>query len=258
MVSKISIIGRGIDPAKHLSLSAIRALQVADKVVGIESEMEFWQELQKEFGIREIEDLGSLYRSQDNDMINYGRFVDHVLSLSSTTCHLALLVAGHPRLGVTFVELLKKRAPKHVEIEIIEGISSFDVMMTYLEIDPLEQGTVILDANRLLLFQYALEPALSYFIYHVCSVGNSKTNFINPSLDNRLDLLKNYLLRYYHEDKELVLCRVSTGKNEDSTQIRSTIAELNICVTKIDYSTTLYLPAEKPARLDWDYLNLLR
>ena len=48
---------------------------------------------------------------------------------------------------------------KHLnEIEIIDGISSFDVMMTYLGIDPLEQGTVLLDANRLLLFQYGLEP----------------------------------------------------------------------------------------------------
>ncbi len=255
---KISIVGRGVDPAKHLSLSAIRTLRVADKIVGIEPEKEFWKEFQEEFGVREIEDIASLYKSQDNDMVNYHRFVDHVLSLSSNCQHLALLVAGHPRLGVTFIELLKKCAPKHVEIEIIDGISSFDVMMSYFGLDPLEQGTVLVDANRLLLFQYELECAFSYFIYHVCSIGNSKTNFLNPSLDNRIDLFKNYLLKFYPEDKEVFLCRISNGKNEESTHFKSTVGNLDNCLSKIDYSTTLYLPADKPSQMDWEYLNLLR
>lgn len=257
-MSKISIVGRGIDPAKHLSLSAIRTLRIADKVVGIEPEKEFWKELQNEFGVLEIEDLASFYRSQDDDTVNYQRFVDHVLSLSTKHQHLALLVAGHPRLGVSFIELLRKCIPEHIEIEIIDGISSFDVMMTYLGLDPLEQGTVLLDANRLLLFQYKLERALAYFIYHVCSIGNSKTNFINPSLDNRVDLLKNYLLKYYPESKEVFLCRISSGKNESSTHFRSTVGELNTCASKIDYKTTLYVPADTPSRLDWEYLKLLR
>jgi len=257
-VSKISIVGRGVNPENHLSLSAIRTLRIADKVVGIEPAKEFWKEFQEEFGVREIEDLADLYRSQDNDMVNYHRFVDHVLNLSLNYQHLALLVAGHPRLGVTFIELLKKHAPKSIEIEIIDGISSFDAMITYFELDPLEQGTVLLDANRLLLFQYELECAFSYFIYHICSIGNSKTNFSNPSLDNRIDLFKNYLLKYYPKDKEVFLCRISNEKNEESNHFQSTVGELDNCLSKIDYSTTLYLPAEKPRRMDFEYLKLLR
>ncbi len=258
LISKISIVGRGIDPSKHLSLAAVNALKSADKIIGIESEKEFWEELQKEYGIGDVEDMASLYNSQDKDMINYHRFVDHVLSLLPNFNHLALLVAGHPRIGVTFIELLKKNAPANLQINIIEGISSFDVMINYLEIDPLEKGTVIVDANRLLLFQYKLEPSLSYFIYHVCSIGNSTTNFVDPSSGNRLDLLKNYLMKYYSKDKEILLCRASNGKNESSSLVRSTIAELEACTSKIDYSTTLYLPGENPKQLDWAYLELLK
>lgn len=257
-MSKISIIGRGLDPAKHLSLLALKTLQRANKIVGIESEKEFWLQLQEEFGICAIEDLGSFYRSEDRDAVNYLRFVDYVLDLSSRFSHLALLIAGHPRLGVTFVELLKKSSPRNLEIEVIDGISSFAVMTTYLGIDPLEEGSVLLDVNRLLLFQYQLEPALSYFIYHVSSIGNSKTNFINPALENRLDILKNYLLKYYPENKEVVFCRISDGKNESSKQLRSTILDLEACTPEIDYSTTLYIPAEKPSQIDWNYFNLLR
>ncbi len=255
---KISIVGRGVDPAKHLSLSAIRALRLADKIVGIESEQKFWKEFRQEFGVGEIEDIASLYRSQDNDMVNYQRFVDYVLNLSSHCQHLVLLVAGHPRLGVTFIDLLKKHVSEHIEIEIIDGISSFDVMMSYFGLDPLEQGTALLDANRLLLFQYKLEPAFAYFIYHVCSIGNSKTNFLNPSLDNRIDLFKNYLLKFYPEDKKIFICRISNGRDEKSIHFESTLDNLENCLSKIDYSTTLYLPADKPSQMDWEYLNLLR
>ena len=125
----ISIVGRGLDPAKHLSLSGLRTLQKADKIVGIESEIEFWQDLQEEYGISKIEDIGYLYDSQVYDMVNYNKFVDCVLSLSKEFYHLALLVPGHPRLGVTFIELLKKKCPENVGIEIIEGLSSFDLMI---------------------------------------------------------------------------------------------------------------------------------
>lgn len=255
-MATINIIGRGVDPAKHLTLSALKLLQSAEKVVGIESEAFFWEELHKNFGVPEVEHLGSLYSSRDKDTDNYNRFVDHVLVLSSKFSNIALLVAGHPRLGVTFIELLKKRAPAGLEINIVDGISSFAVMTTFLELDPLEQGTALLDANRLLLFQYSLEPALSYFIYHVCSVGNSTTNFLNPSENNRIDLLKKHLLKYYTHDKEVFLCKISNGKNEDSLRIRGTISELD--ASKIDYSTTLYLPADKPNKLDREFLNLLR
>lgn len=255
-MSLISIIGRGLDPAEHLSLSAIRTLQSADKIVGIETEKSFWKSLQRDFGIKDIEDLTSLYSNEDIDMVNYNRFVNYVLDLSSTCLQLALLVPGHPRLGVTFVELLSRNCPTNTSIKIIEGISSFDVMSCLIGIDPLEQGTALIDANRLLLFKYTLEPALCYFIYHVCSVGNSRTNFLNPSENNRIDLLIDYLLKFYPRNKEVYLCRAPNGQNERAVIFKTTIIELNS--SDIDYSTSLYLPAEKPSSLNWEFLSLLR
>lgn len=255
---KISIIGRGVDPSIHLSLGGIRALRDANKIVGIEPEKDFWNQFRKDFHVGEIEDVTSLYTNHDTDIDNYNRFIDYILNLSSKFGHLALLVAGHPRLGVTFIELLQKKLCPKTELNIIDGISSFDVMMSYFEHDPLEQGTTLVDANRLLLFNYKLENAFSYFIYHVCSIGNSTTNYLNPSSGNRIDLFKKYLLKYYPENKEVFLCRISNGKNEISSHIQSTIGNLEECLSKIDFSTTLYIPAEKPKKIDWNYLKLLR
>lgn len=256
-MTTISIIGRGIDPAKHLSIEGIEALRLAEVIVGIESENHFWKELQKKYGIQEVLALDDLYKNDDKDLINYNRFVNYILDLSKKYNNIALLVAGHPRVGVTFIELLKKQVQENIEIKVIDGISSFDTLLSYIGLDPLEQGTVLLDANRLLLFQYKLECALSYFIYHVCSIGNSKTNFLNPSQNNRIDLFKNYLLNYYEKSKKVFLCKISNGKFENSSMLESTIGELDLCLSMIDFSTTLYIPANKPGHLNWEYLNLL-
>lgn len=257
-MTKISIIGRGINPERHLSLYAIRTLKRADKIVGIEPQLEFWKSIQEEFGIQEIEEVAHLYGNQDKDVTNYHRFVQYVLSLSNEFEHIALLVAGHPCLGVSFIELLKKEAGEELEIEIVEGISSFDVMIKHLGIDPLEQGTALLDINRLLLFQYSIEPALSYFLYHASSVANQKTNFLDPSSENRIDLLKNYLLKFYSGEKKMLLCRMATGANQEPSIIETTVAELDTRVSSIDFATTLYLPPEIPRGIDWGYLDLLR
>lgn len=254
-MSSINIVGRGVNPSIHLSISAIDVLKKADKIIGIEPEEAFWDELSKTHGICKVENIGDLYNPLDKDMTNYNRFIEYILELSSSFNNLALLVAGHPMLGVTFIDLLEKSIPSTTEINIIDGISSFNTMTTFLKLDPLEQGTTLLDANRLLLFQYVMEPALAYFIYHVCSVGNAQTNFLNPEEKNRVDLLKNYLLKYYPEDKELFLCRIANGKNENSIKIPATISSLS--ASQIDFSTTLYLPAEKPSKFDRNFYNLL-
>lgn len=258
MKKKITIIGRGVDPAKHLSLAALRALRQADKVIGIEPEKEAWQELRLEFGVPEIEDISHLYENGSGDLDNYERFIHHILALSERHVRLALLVAGHPRLGVTFLQLLSEKHAANVDIEVIEAISSFDVMMNDLALDPLERGTALVDANRMLLFQYDLEPSLSYFIYHVCSVGNSKTEFVDTAQGNRLDLLKTFLLKTYQADKELLLCKAANGSAGQSALIRFELAELERMAPLIDFGTTLYIPAEKPSRLDRRYLALLR
>lgn len=256
--TKITIIGRGLDPSKHLSLSALTALKRADKILGIESENEFWYNLRKEFNLVEIEDISSLYLNNENDLTNYKNFIKLINDSTSKHRDIVLLVAGHPRIGVSFIGLLQKELASNIQLEVIEGISSFDVMLNQLSIDPLEQGTCILDANRLLLFQYKIETALCYFIYHICSVGNPKTNYLNPAQDNQLTYLKKHLLKYYQKTKILYLCRASNGKHQDSKITPLPIIELDKDLSLIDYSTTLYIPPEDPKQLDFKFLNLLR
>lgn len=258
MKKRITIVGRGLDPGKHLTVAAIRALRQADRVIGIETELEAWALLENEFDLPRITDVARLYEDGGKDLDNYHRFVDFIITNMESVQHLCLLVAGHPRLGVTFIELLKKASGSDFEIQVIEGISSFDTMINDIGLDPLERGTVMLDANRLLLFHYHLEPALNHFIYHICSVGTSKTHFSDASIENRLDLLRDYLLQFYPGSKRMFLCRASTSADQSGEMIPFQLSDMKEITPRITFATTLYIPAEKPTQLDEQFLTLLR
>ncbi len=43
----------------------------------------------------------------------------------------------------------------------------------------------------------------------------------------------------------------------DSIRMPSTIGNLEACRYNIDYATTLFIPGDKPKKIDWDYLNIL-
>ncbi|XGC80102.1 SAM-dependent methyltransferase [Bdellovibrio bacteriovorus] len=257
-MSTITVIGRGLDPAKHLTLEAIRTLQNADVVLGIEPEKESWAALAREFSFPVIQDIGFLYKNGAKDFDNYNEFISHILHVADRHRKVVLLVAGHPRLGVTFAQLLTSNKSTTHEIKFLEGLSSFDIMLNDLEVDPLEKGTSILDANRLLLFKYSLDPSINYFLYHVCSVGTSKVHFKNASKDNELTLLQVYLEKTFNQEKLIYLCKASNGKDHQSEYIPLKLKALAQHLHLIDFGTTLYIPGEKPTNIDFDFLKLLR
>lgn len=255
---EIIIVGRGINPSRHLTIDGIRALKRANAVFGIEPDQRSWNQIVQEFQLPPIQQIGDLYRFGAMDLDNYQRFVSYIVeaSLRYTTC--AFLVGGHPLLGVTFVSLLKQHLPQNTTLTIIEGISSFDTMLVNLQLDPLEQGTVILDANRALLFEYHLETALNYFIYHISSVLNSHTDYNNPSPGNNIAMLKQYLTRFYSSDTIIYLCHSRSQDTLPDEQIPTTIEYLDRLQDQVHYGTSLYIPAQTPTRLNKSVLNTLR
>jgi len=70
--------------------------------------------------------------------------------------------------------------PLHVE----PGVSNFTTTANNLGIDPLERGTLVVDANRLLLFEQLPDPAFNTFVYHVGGADQA-------------ELLQRLLLRAY-------------------------------------------------------------
>lgn len=256
---KLSIVGRGIRPLEHLTLAGVRALKSADVVFGIEPDVAAWAILTEEFDLPGIERLDFLYKDGRTDKENYEAFFAFIQDLVGLYEHVALVVAGHPRLGVSIAQWLSSPAfTARVELEFIEGISSFDTMFNELGVDPLERGTAVLDANRLLLFKYELETAVDTFIYHPSSVGNSRTDYVDCTARNQVQHLMNYLLKFYSPEKTVVLCKAANFIGQASEYMPLKLAELVSHSRHIDMGSTLYIPADKPTAICQNFLSKLR
>lgn len=258
MQKTIHIIGRGLSPELHLNLAGLRALKNADLVIGIEFDSAAWEQIGKEFAIPMIHHIPQHYSSELRDIENYQNFVMIILNALEQHNTIAVLVAGHPRLGVSFVSLLEQAVGgRDVRVELVPNVSSFDILLNDLRLDALEQGSVVLDCNRLLLFSYQLDPSLNYFLYHSSSIGNRRTQYDQPSQGNRIDLLQEYLLKFFDPNKVITLCKAYCDANAGA-YIQVSLGDLCAARDVIDYATTIFIPAEKPKSMNKDFLQILR
>jgi hypothetical protein len=156
---------------------------------------------------------------------------------------------------VSLIALLKRMAEgSQARIALVDAPSSLDAMMVALDRDPLERGTAILDANRLLLFDFDLDATLDYYIYHVCSVAHATVHRVVPSTENRLDLLQTKLLRHFQPTHPAKLVRMDRAKH---SVLELTVGTLRRARPSVTYNTTLFIPG-KPARAaDQAFLQML-
>jgi len=114
----------------------------------------------------------------------------------------------------------------------------------------------LVDANRLLLFEFSIEPSLDYYIFHIGSVGNRFTHYSHPSLNNRIDLLRSYLLKFYPPDHEVILISAATSAREGS-HVRVPLCRLEVILAVVHYASTLFVPGLRPSSFNRKYLDLL-
>jgi len=202
-----------------------------------------------------IEQITHLYRNNNRYIDNYNAILSYIEKLKTQNKNISLIVPGNPRLGVTITQIIKKffNESKEIKFDTIPGISSFVTMYNDLNIDPLEKGTILVDVNRLLLYEYNIDTALNYFIYHICSIGNPKTNYKNPTKDNKVCLLKEYLLRFYNPEHKICMIE-SAGRNLETPSLREfTITEIEKLLENVNFNSTLFIQGIKKQTLNKNF-----
>ncbi|WP_330925966.1 hypothetical protein [Candidatus Sororendozoicomonas aggregata] len=121
-------------------------------------------------------------------------------------------------------------------------------MINDLSIDPIEEGTCILDVNRFLLYNYTIDPCLNHFFYHVCSIGNPRTDYINPLERNKPDFLIEKLETYYKKDHPVFLISSSIDKNNTPDVKKSVFSKLRDLLKNVSFKHTLFIPAVLPKK----------
>lgn len=260
---KITVVGYGIVPKNDLTLRGLQVMKSSTKtlVVGPTEDV---RELNK-LDIS-AESIFQLYGNGDADMNNYLRIYAYVLKVAREVDDVVLAVPGHPGVGVTLIQMLMQRqAEDGFEIELIAGISSFAWMILENLRDPIERGTSLVDANRLLLLDLDLDPTVDLYIYHVCSVGTARVWIQEPKRDNHIQLLKEKLLKTYPEDHKVELIS-ATGQARFSVKdkaspaavVSATVGTLDAVLNSLTFDCTLFLRGLQPKRINQQFLKLIQ
>lgn len=253
---KLSIVGTGILRPQHLTMETIALLQRARRVLHLTATPSGTADMLATLGVKSSRGLDDLYEPGDIDDVNYQRVIAAVEAELPEHQDVALLLYGHPRFGVTLTASLEQRLRERVAVRVYSGISSFDTMINDLARDPLSRGSVLLDANRMLLFKMALNPALDHYIFHAGSVATRHTLGAAQSFGH-LDLLKAHLLRYYSERHEIQLV-VSAVLPADGCLRALPLKDLERGLSLLEDGATLFIPAQRPTSIDQEVLNHLR
>lgn len=255
-MNQLTIGGLGIKDLLQMTLEARQALLDADEVLYLGTEPTRHVPQLKEWGVRSIRSILELYVDGDLDDNNYTRLYDTTLLSAQRNSKTMLIVPGHPRVGVTLVQRLVKNAPG-VQVTVLPGISSFDTMMNDLERDPLEKGSLMVDANRMLLFDLKWPATMDCYLYHVCSVGTRKVHVHNAQKDNAWDLLKQHLLRIYAAETSVSLVSSATDKDGLPEQHSAPLARLETLKPFVHFGTTLFIAGNKPKSLNKNFYRHL-
>jgi uncharacterized protein YabN with tetrapyrrole methylase and pyrophosphatase domain len=248
------MIGYGINGFSQLTLEAVNALRHSRKVLYLGEPDNWFTELD----LKNTESLTSLYKNGAQDLDNYRRILLKIIQDAKTYGEVAVLYPGHPRVGVTILQWLTKlKKEGTIRLEVLPGISSFDTMMNDLDRDPLEKGSIIIDANRLILFNHTIDPTLDLYIYNVCSVGTNKTNFSDASRDNHLEFLQTHLLKFYPPQWEVILIRSSENQQAVPEKIVGIVGDLAGLLKSVNFSTSLFIPGLTPRQVNRSFLQLI-
>lgn len=253
----LSIVGIGTKRFSQITLEALAQLQSSQAICFIETA----EEIIKEYvpGQQTLVNLDPYYKTDRTDLKNYKEMMKQIIKTLVIHEHVSFIVAGHPRLGVFLTKALEAWGrSKHIQVKVVEGISSFDVMANVLEMDILENGTSIIDINRALLFGHKINTQCDHFFYHICSVANPVADYQRQGDGNRLDLLKEYLLKFYSTDHPLALVKAANSASDQSVIAYYTVDQVDQLKAQINFSTTLYIPATKSALANSEILQIMK
>ncbi|NCN40837.1 hypothetical protein GW916_06250 [bacterium] len=255
-MAKLTVAGLGIKDLLQMTVEAKEAILSADRVVYLGTDSKNHLLELKKWGVTNVQSIIELYVDGDIDVQNYQRIYEAILSAAREGGQTVLLVPGHPRIGVSVVQHLSSRKTG-LELEVLPGVSSFDTMINDLHRDPLEKGSLMVDANRALLFGMILPSTVDCYIYHVCSVGTQNVHVKDAQKDNSWDLLKEHLLKIYEPSKRIELVCSTTSAKRENQRHSALLENLEELKSQVHFGTTMFIQADRPKNIDRSFYSRL-
>ncbi|MBI2838348.1 MAG: hypothetical protein HYX75_08545 [Acidobacteria bacterium] len=187
----------------------------------------------------------------------YEEMAERTLMAASLDPPVALALYGHPLYGATPTQILLKRAHERgLRTKVFPGISSLDVLMVLLGLDPVVRGLQIYEANDLLLRHRPLQQDVPCLILQIGSV-ESFLAFRGKNRPRRFELFKRHLLQFYPSSHELMICRAAPDPCIETMMVPIVLSELETAYEELTLAATLYIAPVQEKPRDSNLLRLM-
>ncbi len=224
MSSAITIVGLGPGDPQQLTLEAWRVLSNAQEVYLRTRQHPCVDALPQG---PQYHSFDSLYEQYDTFDAVYREIAEQVITLGQRPEGVVYAVPGHPMVGETSVQHVRRKAKEaRLQVRIVAGVSFIEPVLTALGIDALD-GLQIVDATILAQrYHPNLDPDVPALVAQI----------YNRALAAQVKLT---LMNLYHDDHPLVIVQHAGTPKEQLHEIP--LYELDRQDT-LDHLTSAYLP----------------
>lgn len=251
-------MGTGIRDLSQMTVETVKALQACDLVFSLHGDPAVTRSLRAL--ARKVIDLTCLYKDRCLDLAVYRAIVGRVTRQLSGRRTVAVIFHGHPLLYSNPAQMLIKHCEhEKIDLEVLSGVSSLDAIFTALKLDVGSTGLQAFDVNRLLL--YRLKPSVHTpcLVFQIGSFGSALITRTMQNARGRFVPLERYLRTCYPKGHPAVIVECSTLTGLADKVIPTTVDGLDAMADRINYNSTLYIPADVAnVRMDRSYLRKLR
>ncbi|QLZ68981.1 methylase [Legionella sp. PC1000] len=248
-MSKLIVCGSGIKSVSHLTEETKYIIKNSDKVLYLVNEHNLKSWIQRES--KKAENLEKLYFNSDKRIDSYSNITNYIISEYNKGIVLCVLFYGHPTIfSESALNAVKKIKEDNGSAIILPGISTFDCLCSDLEIDPGDKGCLTMDATELLLYERNIDTNAHVILWQVANLGMHDNN-----QTSKIQVLFEYLNKFYTPDHFTYLYEAAQVPMKQPRIEQIKLRDL--IDSKINQTTTLYLPPAHRKELSEKYLQLL-
>jgi len=211
-LKKLYIAGCGIKFLSHLTLEVQSVIKSCDCVVYLVNDpaMKRWVE---ENSVAAIS-LDPIYFGHRDRKQSYNEICQKIIDISRHNAQTCFLTYGHPLfLANSSQQLIEDigRTLPDIDIAVLPGISSLDVLLCDLRIDPGSGGIQAYEANELLSERHSINPNSHLIVWQIGVAGihtiidDDKALNNNPQRSESLTALTQKLQLIYGADHPVFL-----------------------------------------------------
>ncbi len=235
----ISLIGTGIDINAHLTPEAVEAIQSCRKIFHLTAHHDRLVELCP----GEVVNWADLYTATHDTSV-YTTMADILLESAEQAPGVGWVTYGHPLVLVdTSRMVVAKARARGLDIRVISGISSIDVLLQHLLLETGLAGLQVLEVNHMVLYDLSPNPFVSTLVMQIAAYGAASRTGTRTNHPERFVGLRDFLLRTYPPQHPLVLITAPFQSDMDLIMRQITIADLPSAHALIHTGMSMYIPA---------------